>query len=55
MITGMVDSYNGIPGDSVWNDLAVIAAMGRGGRVHGGPAVAVVAPALSRGHRSAGA
>ncbi len=28
MITALVDSYNGIPGDSVWTDLAVIAVWG---------------------------
>jgi ABC-2 type transport system permease protein len=28
MITGLVDSYNGIPGDSVWNDVGVMALWG---------------------------
>ena len=31
MITALVDSYNGIPGDSVWTDLAVIALWGAAG------------------------
>ena len=33
MITGMVDSYNGIPGESVWNDVGVIALWGAIGGV----------------------
>jgi ABC-2 type transport system permease protein len=31
MITALVDSYNGLPGDSVWNDVAVLALWGAAG------------------------
>jgi ABC-2 type transport system permease protein len=31
MITALVDSYNGIPGDSVWTDVGVIALWGAAG------------------------
>ena len=31
MITALVDSYNGIPGDSVWTDFGVIALWGAAG------------------------
>ena len=31
MITALVDSYNGIPGNSVWSDVWVLAAWGAGG------------------------
>jgi ABC-2 type transport system permease protein len=31
MITALVDSFNGLPGDSVWNDVLVLAVWGAAG------------------------
>jgi ABC-2 type transport system permease protein len=31
MITALVDSYNGLPGNSVWNDVGVLVLWGAGG------------------------